>query len=459
VVAVATAAVIVVVQLFVQPIVGLADNHDYERIMGYAGFQHSTTVETERYFDFFRSQYLIVAPGYFKGGYHSSETILLFIARYLHLAFSKQALFDIRELAAIHTILFLIALAGLIRACRDFSVLTQAVVAALLVFVFTDVAYVSAFNSFFSQTASLLFLLLTAAVAALAIRKGTLSGFPLLVFFGCAALFVCSKPQERLAGPLLAIFGARLAGVRLAGAWRSAAAWLAVGLCAFAVVYGRHTPNTLKQASVYQVVFADLLAHSEDPAADAAELGLDPAWIRYVGINSFATNSPLLDPGFSASFAERVNYRKILGFYFRHPKRLAGRLQRASRNLWSLRPRYGNFEKSAEHPVLTRATRFSLWSRTRLLLGAHPILWVLLLFGGNVTAVSATYRRASPRGRLFREGLILMVVMSSLAFLVCSLAQAPPDISRSLFTSHALRDLLLIADVGWITEAAVLRVR
>ena len=407
----------------------------------------------ERYFSFLRTRYAIVARGWLRGDYHSSETLLAFVARGAHLAFSKQPLFDIRLLGAIHAALLLLALAGIIRACRDLAMPTQVLVAALLVFVFTDVGYAAPFNSFYSQTASLLFLLLTVAIAAAAVRRGRLSGGWLLAYFACALLFVGSKPQERLAAPLLALFGMLLAGVRLPGAWRRTAVWLGIGLCAFSVWYGRNTPYTLRQAAIFQVVFDDLLAHSAAPAADARELRLDPDWVKYTGSNPYAPDSPLLDPGFGVRLLHQVGYREILRFYLRHPTRLVGRIERASLQAWSLRPTFGNFEKSPEHPERSLATRFSLWSRARGRLGAHPLFWILLLLGGNLVAALATYRRSTQRGRLFREGIIVVVLMSGLAFAVCSLAQAPTDLSRQLYAYHALCDLLLIADVGWITEA------
>jgi hypothetical protein len=450
--ALTVAAAILSVQLFVRPIVGLADNHDYERVMGYAGFQHTTSIAAERYFSFLRTQYAVVAPGWFRGGYHSSETLLAFVARYAHLAVSSQPLFDIRWLGTIHAMLLLVALAGLVRACRDLALPAQALVAALLVFVFTDVGYVAPLNSFYSQTASLLFLLLSVAIAAEAVRRGRLSGGLLLAYFSCALLFVGSKPQEKLAAPLLALFGLRLARVEWAGAWRRGATWLAMGLCVFSVWYGRHTPYTLREATIYQVVFDELLAHSPAPAEAAAELGLDPDWVKYTGSNPYAPESPLLDPAFRTRLLHQVGYRKILRFYLRHPARLADRIERASDQAWSLRPNFGNFEKSAERPDRTLATRFSLWSRMRGRLGGHPLVWIALLLGGNLAAALVTHRRSSPSGRLFREGVILMVLMAGLAFAVCVLAQAPPDLSRALYAYHALCDLLLIADAGWLAQ-------
>jgi hypothetical protein len=451
---VTVAAVILWLQLFVPPIVGLADNGDYERVIGYAGFQHTTAVESERYFRFVRSRYAVVAPGWFRGGYHSSETLLAFGARYLHLAFGDRALFDLRLLGAIHGALLLVALGGLLRACRDLTLAARALAAALLVFVFTDVGYVAPFNSFYSQTASLLFLLLTAAIAANAIRRGRLSGGWLLAYFATALLFVGSKPQERLAAPLLAVFGLRLAGVRR-GHWRPAALALALaaGLCVFSVWYGRHTPYTLREATLFQLVFDDVLVHTPTPAADAAELGLDPEWLAYVGSNPYARNSPLLGSEFRREFLHRVGYRRVAGFYVRHPNRIAGRVARAARQAWNLRPDFGNFEESSGHPPRTLATAFSGWSRTRARLGERPLLAIALLLGGNVVAAVATYRRASPRGRLFREGLLTMVLLAGLAFTVCAFAQAPIDLSRSLYVYHALCDLLLIADAAWLAES------
>ena len=231
----------------------------------------------------------------------------------------------------------------------------------------------------------------------------------------------------------------------------------ASGSVAFSVWYGRHTPYTLREATIFQVVFDDLLTHSAAPATDAAELRLDPQWAKYTGSNAYAPDSPLLESAFGTSFLHRIGYRQILRFYLRHPTRLVGRVERASVQAWSLRPTFGNFEKSPEHPERALATRFSLWSRMRGRLGAYPLFWIALLLGGNLAAALATYRGAAPRGRRFREGLVLMVLMATLAFAVCALAQAPPDLSRALYSYHALCDLLLIADAGWIAEALAAR--
>jgi hypothetical protein len=233
-----------------------------------------------------------------------------------------------------------------------------------------------------------------------------------------------------------------------------------VGLCLFALWYGRRTPPTLRAAALYQVVFYELLPHSPDPAADAAALNLDPAWLRYSGTDAFRPDSPLLDPSFRARFLESTGYARVALLYARHPRRLAERLRRISPKVWSLRPSYGNLEKSDAHPVRTLTGRFAAWSRLRLrLLGPRALAWLSLLFAGNAALAVATWRRASVRGRLFRETLLAAVVLSATAYVVCVLTNAPPDFSRVFYVAEAVCDLLLVADATWLVAAAVERRR
>ena len=62
--AVGAAALVLSAQLLVPPVQGLADNGDYQRVMGYAGFDHSTDVYAERYFSFLRTEYRVLPIGF-----------------------------------------------------------------------------------------------------------------------------------------------------------------------------------------------------------------------------------------------------------------------------------------------------------------------------------------------------------------------------------------------------------
>ncbi len=437
------------------PVVGLADNGDYIRVMGYAGFDHSTEAWGDRYLSFLRTTYRVLPVGWFRSGYLSSEIPLALAARFVGLALGRGGLFDLRTMGAVHVGLLLLGMGLILRACRELEPAAQILGAALLVFFFTDVGYVAPFNSFYSQTASLLFLMLAAGVAAEAIRRGGLEGpWRTAAYFLCAAAFVTSKPQEAIQGPVLALLGVRLAAGLAGRRSRRAAVALAIGLCALSLWYGRRAPVSLREAALYQVVFAEVLPHSPDPAADAAALGLDPDWLRYSGTNAFQADTPLRDSVFRVRFLEAIGYRKIVGFYARHPRRFAERVRRISQKLWTLRPSYGNLEKSEAHPTRTLTDRGSAWSRWRLrLFGAQPVASLALLLGGNAAWCLATYRRATLRGRLLRETILAAAVMSATAFVVCLVTNAPPDFSRVFYSGEALCDLLIVADAAWVVQA------
>src|SRR5262245_40456269 len=104
---VAVAAALLALQLLVPPIVGLADEGDGERVMGYAGFRYPTEKFEEKYYGHVVTKLSIVAPWWYASGYHTSETPLAFGARFLSLAFFPGRMFDIRILGTIHILLLL----------------------------------------------------------------------------------------------------------------------------------------------------------------------------------------------------------------------------------------------------------------------------------------------------------------------------------------------------------------
>jgi hypothetical protein len=453
--AVAAAAALLSLQLLVPPIVGLADEGDCERVMGYAGFRYPTEKFDEKYYGHIVPKLSIVAPGWYVSGYLTSETPLAFAARYASLGLFPGRMFDIRILATIHILLLLLAIGLFVRACRDLSPIAQVSAAVLLVLVFTDVGYAAPFNSFFPQTASLLFALLTFAWASAGVREGRLRGLPLILYFVSAALFVCSKPQEAVHAPLLAALGVFLAG-RAGFAWRrpAAAVGLSAGLCVLALWYYRQIPPAgIRHVGLFHTVFHDLLQYSPDPRRDMEELGIDADLARYVGMHAYMAGAPIRDPDFQARFLDRFGYAKLVGFYLRHPGRFVDRIRRAAPAVFRLRPKYlGNFEKATGVPPRTRSTRFALWSDLRAKGEAHALGWLLAFFGGNLLAVALAWRKAPPRGRMFLFAVLVALVTAGLEFGVCAFADALDDLGRHLFVFHALCDLVLIADAAWLAQ-------
>ena len=454
--AVLIAGAILAAQLLVPPIVGLPNNGQFERVMGYAGVRYASDVPEDKYFTHIVREFEF-APVWFRSGYLSSEIALARVARDAAKILSGSGHFDLRVLGALHALLLLVALGMLVGACGALSPAAQIVAAASLVFFFTDVGYAAPLNSFFGQAAGFLFLMLTAGITTLAIRWGRLEGVLLPAYFFCAAAFVGSKPQESLHGPLLALLALRLADVRGRGWWRRPAAAFALLLCLFSVWYYRRTDPMIRRAALYHSVFAEMLPSSPDPAGDLAVLGVDPSLARHSGKSAHEMRAVIHGPEFQKEFYDRVGFGDIAAFYAARPGRLLDRLSRAAHH-GGLRLRQllrGNFETTAPgyRPYLM-SQRHAAWSNLRLRLAPVAPAWLAVLLGGSFAAAASGWHRSSGRGRLFREALMVLSLLAAAEFLVCAFADRLADAPRHLFVFHAACDLLLAANLTWLSQRA-----
>jgi hypothetical protein len=456
------AAVILAYQLAVPPIVGLADNGDFDKVMRPAGLSHAAESYEDRYFFYVNSKFSFIDLRWSIGGYLTSERLIVITARAIGVLLSGDGLFDIRILGLLQAFILLAGFALLLAATRGLRAVTRAAFGLLLVLMFTDVGYVAALNSFYSQTASLLFLLIAAGLWGLIARQSGPKLAPLVCFFIAAILFVGSKPQETIHAPVLAALLLRASMARSTGrAEKVRGALLAIGLLIFAAVYYARTPESIKEAALYNNVFYELLPASADPSADLAALGADVRLAPLVGTTAYAENSPVNEPEFRSQFFDRVSHRDVAIFYLSRPERLWALLRKSSAGAFALRPPHlGNFEKSAGRPPQTLTGAFGLWSGLRYRALPGSVWTILLLFVGSLAAAIflRARRNLSLKERLFLEGFCALNVMALASFLTCTLGSSLYDISRHLFAFQAMTDLMLLVAATWLIEVGAKRI-
>src|SRR5262249_11865508 len=145
----ALCAAILVAQLAVRPIVGLADNGDYERALLAVNLAYTTDQHDERYWDFVNTEYRIVPTGD-RTLYLSSDLLLARAAILLDRLATGDDLFDLRALGLLRALLYLGAIGLVLVAARPLPALARALIAVLVVLACTDVGYVAYFNSMYS---------------------------------------------------------------------------------------------------------------------------------------------------------------------------------------------------------------------------------------------------------------------------------------------------------------------
>ncbi|MGH9660862.1 MAG: hypothetical protein ACRD96_20100, partial [Bryobacteraceae bacterium] len=296
-------AAAVLVQVLIPPVVGMADNGDFPRIMGRFGITYTAEDHHDRYFRYFNRTWRFDPATRWVSGHVSSESALVAAALPLNRLFFSEDRFDIRSLGLLHATLFLAGPWALIVFSRRFGPAARTLALALPLWMWTDAGYIAYFNSFYSESASYVFLLALLACLLLVMeepRLGALAGFA-----AAALLFVAAKPQNALAGVCCGLFALRLSPLREDRRWKVACSALAPVLLAGAGMVYFTRDKGLDEATRYIAVIEELLGHSPNPRQDLRDLGLDPALARYAGVSPYAPDSPRYDPEFRLAFFDQ----------------------------------------------------------------------------------------------------------------------------------------------------------
>ena len=425
----AICAAILTVQLFVSPFIGLADNGDFAKIAGRLSLGPR---DGPAKFIYFTPDWVRAPRYYWKSEIVSTELPLAWLAMRL----GRQDAFDIRRLGAIHSVLLLGAVYALIRSLRPLPRGPRLLIAAVAIFIFTDVHYAAYFNSFYADAVALLALLLMAALAVHIAVLG-MGRWNAILFCLAAILFIGSKPPHAIWGFLPAGF------IALVGR-RRGIPFVCIMLAASAVTLWL-SPAGYTAEPLFTLVFSKLARQGPAPKDVLAELGLPQEDSAFTGMHAFMAEAPVLDPTWRAEFTRRTSYRAVLQWYLHHP---APTLQILDETLtleaFQMRAQnLSNYRRQDGHPPGARTDRFALWSDFRSALFQkwphHMLAWYLLVIAGSIRIVAT--RRGSVQARL---GWITLgiVALGIGEFCVAGLADAA-ETYRHLFIFHACTDLTI----------------
>ena len=449
----AAAGAILAYQLFVPPIMGLADQGDFLRTIGRFGYgpQHHGSLE-----------YVYVEPKYipdpqYRARYWeqaNSEYLFVGAALLVNKLVSKDGALDITVAGFVHGLAFLAAFARLlwvVRRARGYTLLWIGALVAL-----TDAGYAVYFNSWYAEPASCIFFMLLLAEGVEIARAGEIGPAAIARWSWWAILWVLAKPQNAPIGLIVGVFTFRLAmwTVSKPARWAAGVGGCAMFACAaFNVlampVYGR-------QANTYGVIFAGILADSKSPVADLQALGLDPQLAKYEGTGAWTPGTYYPQMAASGVLA-RVNTFTVLRFYLLRPARMWRRLHGLLPIITFLRRTwYGNFEPSSGLAPATQSRAFTLWSGFHERLLPHVSKWIVFgLAGWPVLSVWRWVRERDVARRRRIEWLTLLPVCCLAA--LCSAVYGDAfDVIKHMYLFNLLLDacMLYVVASSWGRLAA-----
>jgi hypothetical protein len=438
---VGAAAAMLCYQLVLPPVVALADNGDFGKIIGRFGLW----ARVHRTYQFSDTVYYFDPARRWVSDFYSTETALARAAIALNSALSKDGAFDIRAIGAIHSALLLLALWLLAPLLEETSRRLRLTLCALILFFFCDPMYTAGLNSFYTDEPAYLFLLLSTVFYLRAIRwRRPADCWALLI---CILLMLFSKSQHALQ----ALWFAFLLALNRRLLWPYKSKWTAaisvLPVIAALFMVTRGVPRDYVQFSIYNVAFGQILPHARNVDRTLADLGLDASYKPYIGHTAYDRNSPMDDPSFERVFAAHLNPTKLGIFYLLHSsdawRTLTSALDEAGRQ-----HAFGTFDVSAGYPAGAESRAFRWWSDLKsglFLQHGHRYFWSVTALS-VLFAASLNFLRLDPQRGLVSAGYVLIGM--TLTELATDSLLDSMDIVRHYLVFYALLDLMLLAVIA-----------
>lgn len=431
--------ILVIHQLMFPPIVGYADNGDFQRVLVPLGLTHSADPDAWEYVWFVDPEYEWTEPG--GTVVFSSEILLAGLAVGLHKVFAGDDPFDLRTLGGVHAFFYLLGAYLVLAALQTFERRVRWLGAFCLLLAAADAPYVIFLNSFYGEAAALVFLATALGLLLREIRARSGSRVRTVIYYLVVALLATSKLQyAALALPLL-VAPLLLWKIRRERGGGRLQTILGVAVIVVVAVLAARVPDRHREPIEYDALFNGVLAVSPDPATDLEEFGLAPELAEYAGTTAWT-------PGVPREVTESYGLSDVAGFYVRHPGRFVALAASSARHSFLWRDAVlANRVEPVEGPDGSQAPSVTGWcGLQRHLFPAR--LWFL----GTVFALAVAglvlawrWRGGDTDARTLVAGGAAVVLSAALSFLVAVFAEGLTDMIKHLFLFQVLFDVGLVA--------------
>jgi hypothetical protein len=438
------------------PMIGMADNGDFSRIMCEVGLYHQPTLSYNYTYLNFVNRYFLLGRLLYPG-YITSQFFLVVAAILINKLAYSNVIFDVTILGYIYILIFGLGIYLICRGLRKNNIAPwlRYLVVALMLIMFTDVSYTGYFNSLFGEPASYVFLFLTVGLA-LNLSVDKPSRLFLWAFFVASLLLLSAKVQNITFGIVLLILSIGMFYLYEDNLARKIIRFGAILIVVFTIGVYAAEPVVLRHASLYDSVFDGILVHDASPVTDMMQLGVDPKYSVLKGTVAYSHKIDIDGKQFYRDFFSRVSTADVVKIYCLHPRQLLTELQAAAQSAAINRPGYlGNYERSAGLPPKSLSNRWSFWSLARKRFLPKSLWFYVGYFGLYFLMVLyAVIRSNNKQARLLLELCGALGLMAALQFFAV-LGEGENELIKHLFLFDALFDMTLLITIAWLANKMI----
>lgn len=435
---------------------GKADNGDFGRMASLSGVSDIGTTYEEQFDGYFHKKYNIVPSGFFSpwksdlvlGGYIGKVAVAI---NYIFNLFNPSH-FDIRILGALYSIIFLVGMYFIFNYDK-FTKATKVICGILALLVFTDGIYISYFNSFFGEAATISCLFLTIGSSLYLISRKEPSRRHFIFFFISSLFFLTSKTQQI---PLILFMW--IIYFALYKFYKDYKKLIVIGSLVVTLLCGivfLSIGDITNKNNLYQSVFTGILYESETPEEDLKELGLDPKFAANAGPGFYAKDlkyEPLGDEMIN-EFYPNISIGKVLGFYIKHPLRAWDKISSSADYAYSFyeidEKNYPKGEYNSNKVI--NKFRFNLIKNYPEI---HRNIYLFIGFSFIYLLVLAFYFFKSKKKEVKLLTLILLFLLAAGAsqLVLPVIGSGVADFGKHLFLINLAYDVLICSAIIWIVN-------
>ncbi|GLX70386.1 hypothetical protein [Paenibacillus glycanilyticus] len=450
-------AFILLIELFVPPYIGMADNGDFYRILYSNGLYFDLPdYDSQRLGYFVRTYGIFQYYNENNAMLWSSQTVFVRLSLWISQVLGYNERFDIRIQASLYSLLYIGAVYLLVKAATWRASRRMGYgIAAAAVFVFGDIAYVMYFNSFYSESIMLITLMYLFSAAMLLYQR-QYNDYVLLFLFGASALILTTcKQQNAPIGLIIGLVAILFVFLRRERIFRLFASLQAVILILTAIGTYVLIPEEFVNINKYHAMTRGVLMTADNSEEALAFFGIDEQFsvLRGATYYDFLSPIPVDSEEMEKQFLDKYDFVSIARYYLSHPDSAGKIFETAARNAFYNRTKLGNYEKSAGKPFGTLTHAFAGYSYLKEKLvpktSGFVVIWMVTIAG----LYSPSFYRAV-KARSLRRALRLPVILMMAASGLCAMAVAvigagDADLSKHEFLFVVVFDLVtfwVIAD-------------
>lgn len=450
--------------LLTYPKIGMADNGDFYRIMVSNDLAHLANRPSSDSFSYFNSNYsMLKYYNPLSASLNTTHSIIIQLGIFMNKMLTKDSIFHIEFIAIQLIVVLAFAVALLVDEVCYFlkSRWLKYLCAMFAVVIFADTGYTAYFSSFFGESVTYPFFLLSiGALLKIGKNGGGWQIFWILLFTFATYMFMGSKNQFAASGILAALLLLILIPmvIRRQKIVAGITLMCACALVALALSFYKDIDEDIYLINKYHSVTRGLILY--EPSADQllVDIGVDPKYEVLKG-SIFFDYTPLIHPRDAVlldDFYAHYDLFKLTKYYLLNPNQLYKVLSMGGKNSFSIRPEViGNYERASGKEASLRTSTFTMWSYFKENSLPHKIqfltlcLLISLALGflrlyQNRLAMSSWQRFACELTWIYLVGIGLSQILVSI------IGAGDTDLKKHLFLVNVVFDIMIFYNVSYL---------